>query len=194
MNSIAAFFSSSLARADTAKCTLVPSVTCCDGPLGTMASPKSMPADLKPVVIQGPTTSIAAFFDWNSLSASAPPRPTGEIFLFRIRSDQYCTALTVLGFVSMAFWPSGETTSPPPPQIRIGHIGMVSWSASARPYCSGLPSPFLSLVSFCAYEAHCAHVVGGLLGFSPAALNMPVFQYRSSVVKFIGMPYCLPSH
>src|SRR4051812_11014622 len=87
MNSIAACFSSSLARAETAKCTDVPSVTCCAGPLGTIAKPKSMPADLKPVVIHGPTTSIAAFFDWNSLSASAPERPTGEIFLLRTRFD-----------------------------------------------------------------------------------------------------------
>src|SRR3954465_4947490 len=76
-----AFFVSELAFEFTENATLVPRVTWRFGPFGTIASPKSIPAPLKPLVIHGPTTSIAAFLAWNSESASAPARPIGEMCL-----------------------------------------------------------------------------------------------------------------
>src|ERR687886_1532082 len=126
-----AFFVSESTREFIENATLVPSVTWRFGPFGTIASPKSMPAPLKPLVIHGPTTSIAAFFDRNRLSASAPARPIGEMCLLITSFAHWSTALIVAGLASIDLFPSFETRSPPFPQIRIGHIGIVAWSAIA---------------------------------------------------------------
>src|ERR687886_1347876 len=126
-----AFFVSESTFAFAENATLVPSVTWRFGPFGTIASPKSMPAFLKPVVIHGPTTSIAAFFDRKRLSASAPPSPIGEMCLLITSFAHWSTALIVAGLPIIAVLPFGETMSPPLPQIRIGHIGIVAWSAIA---------------------------------------------------------------
>ena len=89
----------------------------------------------------------------------------------------------VLGSESSDVVPSSDTTPPPLPHSRIGHIGTVSWSAIARPYW-----PASESVSALAAAMKSSHVAGGVSGSSPAASKRALFQYSSSVVKFIGTP------
>src|SRR5439155_14487152 len=120
--------------------------------------------------------SIAALPAWNSLSASTPVRPVGEICLFRIKSDQYFTAPTEFGESINAFFPSADTTSPPLPQSRIDHTGTANRSGNTTPYWSGRPSAPGAEVSLTASAAHSAHVLGGTSGLSPAFLKRSLFQ------------------
>src|SRR5262245_50413347 len=169
MNSLAA---SAVASSDwplPAKATLVPGVTGPAGPAGGGATPKLSPASEKPVVIHGPTISIAARPVWNRLSASAPASPIGEIPSSMTRPPQKSSASIVSGASSSDVVPSSETTPPPLPHSRIGHIGTVLLSARARPYW---PSP----VSFTAASANSSHVAGGVSGSRPAASKRSLFQ------------------
>src|SRR5207244_1848712 len=113
---------------------LIPIVALAFGPAGTSPRPKLTPAAAKPPAPQGPLISIAALPAWNSLSASTPVRPVGEICLFRIKSDQYFTAPTEFGESINAFFPSADTTSPPLPQSRIDHTGTANRSGNTTPY------------------------------------------------------------
>src|SRR5215471_2234604 len=59
------------------------------------------------------------------------------------------------------------------------------------PHCVTLPEAS-RLVSFCANADISAQVAGGLFGSRPASLNASLFQYRTMVERWNGMPHVLP--
>src|SRR5262249_48397982 len=136
------------------------------GPTGTGAMPRSIPAWRKPSAAHGPLSSIAAFFDENRVSASAPVWPTGLTWLFATRPAQVFRAPTLAAELMVAL-PSEPTMSPLFIHCRIGHIWMVEWSASEMPYWVGLAPP---RVSFFASATNSSCVLGASV--MPAVVNI----------------------
>ena len=90
------------------------------------------------MVAHGPFISMAAFCAWNRLSASAPVMFCGAMPFLRISCAHWVTAFTEAEEPSMPWLTEPFTMPPPFPQSRIGHIGIVLFSASAMPYCGDI--------------------------------------------------------
>ena len=139
-------------------------VTCCSGPFGACATPKSMPAFLNPVVAHGPQKYMASFWLSNSLSISPPVKTSGPNFLSRIFSAHLVMVSTFSGLLKTAF-PS-FMKSPPFPHSMIHHIGVVSLTAMSKPYF-----PVFSTICS-AYCSSSSQVAGGVSGSNPASVKI----------------------
>ncbi len=98
---------------------------------------------------------MAAFCAWNRLSASAPVMFCGVMPSLSTSCDHCVTAPTDAGSESIPWVASGLVTPPPFSQSRIGHIGIVLFSASAIPYCGELPPCESLTTSACHWAQFC---------------------------------------
>src|SRR6266849_2918748 len=163
-------------------------------PAGSMATPNSNLALFftlvrLPVVVH----IIAVFFSKKSFGVVPHSITPGAITLcFWPRSTQYCSASTTAGLSKNVCVPASFINKisfwvVKPWKSQYGNPDEGTWT----PHWVACPLASC-LVSFLACSTCSAQVAGGLLGSSPASLNASLFQYRTIVERWNGMPHVLP--